>query len=271
MPGMSWPKLLLLSLLAILMGARAANAGADRCLAVAKAPANRLVEQVSVRLAQMAASEVRLTFLGHSTFLIESAAGVRIATDYNDYIRPTAVPDIVTMNRAHNTHYTDFPEPSIRHVLRGWNPDGGPAVHDVSMQDVRVRNVTTNIRRWEGGTFEHGNSIFVFEVAGLCIAHLGHLHHTLTLQQMGLIGQMDVILVPVDGSYTLDIEGMVEVLRALKAPLMIPMHYFSAATLGRFLERVRGSFEIRESPVPTMVLSRQKLPKLPEIIVLPGR
>lgn len=271
MTGTRWPKVLLFVLIASALGTRVANAAADRCLAVAQGPMPRLVEMASVRLAQLAAGEVRLTFLGHSTFLIESAAGVRIATDYNDYIRPAPAPDIVTMNRAHNTHYTDFPDPSIHHVLRGWNPEGGPAMHDVSLQDVRVRNVTTNIRRWEGGTFEHGNSIFVFEIAGLCIAHLGHLHHTLTLQQLGLVGQMDVILVPVDGSYTLDIEGMVEVLKALKAPLMIPMHYFSAFTLGRFLERVRGSFEIKESAVPTLVLSRDKLPKQQEILVLPGR
>ena len=47
-------------------------------------------------------------------------------------------------------------------------------------------------------------------------------------------------MVPVDGNYTLDLDGMVEVLHALKAPLMIPMHYFSAYTLDRFLARVRA-------------------------------
>ena len=47
-------------------------------------------------------------------------------------------------------------------------------------------------------------------------------------------------MVPVDGNYTLDLDGMVEVLHALKAPLMIPMHYFSAYTLDRFLQRVRA-------------------------------
>jgi L-ascorbate metabolism protein UlaG (beta-lactamase superfamily) len=266
----------LLALLSLLtaIGTLAANAHAaaiDRCLAVADIPSPRMVERVSMRLAQLKPTEVRLTFIGHSTFLIETAAGVRIATDYNDYIRPTPAPDIATMNRAHNTHYTDFPDPAIKHVLRGWNPAGGPAVHDLTMLDVRVRNVATNIRRWEGGTFENGNSIFVFEVAGLCIAHLGHLHHTLTLQQLGLIGQMDVVLVPVDGSFTLDVEGMVEVLKALKAPLMIPMHYFSASTLGRFLDRVRGAFEIKESAVPTLLLSRDRLPRQPEILILPGR
>ena len=65
----------------------------------------------SLRLAALAADQVRLTFIGHSTFLIESPKLVRIATDYNDYVRPPMVPDIVTMNHAHTTHYTDRPEP----------------------------------------------------------------------------------------------------------------------------------------------------------------
>src|SRR5260370_42325185 len=49
---------------------------------------------------------VSITFLGHASFLIESPAGVRIVTDYNDAIRAPATPDIVTMNNAHPTHYS---------------------------------------------------------------------------------------------------------------------------------------------------------------------
>ncbi len=249
----------------------ASAAAPDRCLALAQSiPAAQFVQPVSMRLAQQNAYEVRLTFIGHSTFLIESGGGVRIATDYNDYVRPRVVPEIATMNRAHDTHYTNNPEPGIRYVLRGWSPDGGAVQHDVTLGDVRVRNVPTNIRTWDGGTSVYGNSIFVFEIAGLCIAHLGHLHHTLTTQQLAQIGQMDVVLVPVDGSYTLDLEGMVEVLKALKAPLMIPMHYFSSFTLERFLGRVRDSFEVEQRDVPTIVVSRSTLPSTPKIVVLPG-
>ena len=54
----------------------------------------------------------------------------------------------------------------------------------------------------------------MFEVGQLCIAHLGHLHHTLTQQQLNEIGRVDVVMVPVDGTYTLDLEGMVEVVQA---------------------------------------------------------
>ncbi len=214
--------------------------------------------------------EVRLTYVGHSTFLIESPRLVRIATDYNDYVKPPVLPDIVTMNHAHTTHYTEAPDPAIKFVLRGWNEDGSQAAHDISFQDVRVRNVPTNIRDWAGGTERHGNSIFVFEVAQLCIAHLGHLHHTLTKQQLDDIGRLDVVLAPVDGTYTLDLDGMMEVLHALKAPLMIPMHYFSALTLERFLDRARQDWEVAVNETPSIVLSRAKLPKDPKVLVLPG-
>jgi L-ascorbate metabolism protein UlaG (beta-lactamase superfamily) len=107
-------------------------------------------------------------------------------------------------------------------------------------------------------------------MGGLCIAHLGHLHHTLMPKQVGQVGQMDVVLVPVDGSYTLDIPGMVEVLKALRAPLMIPMHYFSEFTLQRFLDAVRGDFDIKTERVPTIVASRATLPSKPQVLVLPG-
>ena len=245
-------------------------AGEDRCIAVANLEAPPLVHKAGVRLAQMKGGEVRIAYVGHSTFLIESMRGVKIATDYNDYVRPAVLPDIATMNRAHTSHYTIAPDPSIQHVLRGWDPAGGAAQHDVTLDDVRVRNIPTNIRDWQGGTQEFGNSIFIFEMGGLCIAHLGHLHHTLSDKQLAQIGQMDVVLVPVDGSYTLDLSGTIEVLKALKAPLMIPMHYFSSFTLDRFLGLAKGQFEIKMHPVPTIVVSRSTLPQQPQVLVLPG-
>ena len=227
-------------------------------------------QPVALRLAALQQDQVRLTYVGHSTFLMESPQLVRIATDYNDYVRPPVLPDIATMNHAHSTHYTLSPDPAIKYVLHGWTDDQKPARIDLQYKDVRVRNVPTNIRSFDGGTERHGNSIFVFEVAKLCIAHLGHLHHTLTQQQLNEIGRVDVVLVPVDGSYTLDLDGMVEVLHALKAPLMIPMHYFSAYTLDRFLQRVRQDWDVEVAEVPSLVVSKANLPPKPKVLVLPG-
>jgi len=215
--------------------------------------------------------QVRITYIGHSSFLIESPQLVRIATDYNDYVRPPVVPDIVTMNHAHTTHFTDHPDPAIKYVLRGWGstPDQ-PARHDITVKDVRVRNVPTNIRDWRGGTERHGNSIFIYETANMCIAHLGHLHHTLNQQQLNEIGRVDVLFVPVDGNLTLDLDGMMEVLGALKAPLMIPMHYFSSYSLDRFLDRARQTWTVETSEIPSLVVSKTSLPTTPKVMVLPG-
>lgn len=262
-----------ITLAAILFLCLATTADAvERCLAVAKGPRLKSdIVRVAARTAQVQANEVRLTFVGHATFLIESPKGIRIATDYNDYVRPDVIPDIATMNRAHDTHFTNFPDPRIRHVLRGWNPDGGAAEHDITDDDVRVRNIATNIRGWDGTTARYGNSIFVFEIADLCIVHLGHLHHTLNPDQIAQIGQVDVLLVPVDGSYTLDLSGMMEVIRDLRAPLMIPMHYFSRFTLDRFLARARETYDIKEADTATLTLTRQMLPARQQILVLPGR
>jgi L-ascorbate metabolism protein UlaG (beta-lactamase superfamily) len=215
--------------------------------------------------------QVRITYIGHSTFLMESPQLVRIATDYNDYVRPPLVPDIVTMNHAHSTHFTDHPDPAIKHVLRGWGPTPDqPARHDITFKDVRVRNVPTNIRDWRGGTERHGNSIFIYETANMCIAHLGHLHHTLSQQQLNEIGRVDVLFVPVDGNYTLDLEGMMEVLQALKAPLMIPMHYFTTYGLSRFLDRARQMWTVETGEIPSLVVSKTSLPTTPKVMVLPG-
>jgi len=225
----------------------------------------------ALRLAALKDGEVRINFIGHSTFLLESPKAVRVATDYNDYVKPRTLPDIVTMNRAHSTHYTNSPEPGIKHVLRGWKDDGSPTDHDVTLQDVRVRSVATNIRDYAGGTQRHGNSIFIFEISNLCIAHLGHLHHTLTQQQLNDIGRVDVVLVPVDGGATLDLEGMIEVLTALKAPLMIPMHFFSSYTLDRFLQRISRDWDVERAEVPSVVVAKHTMPTKPKLLVLPGR
>jgi L-ascorbate metabolism protein UlaG (beta-lactamase superfamily) len=229
------------------------------------------LQPASFHVAALNADQVRITFIGHATFLIESPQLVRIATDYNDYVRPPILPDIITMNHAHDTHYTDHPDPAIKYVLRGWSDvPGQPANWDLTYRDVRVRNVPTNIRDGEGGTERYGNSIFVFEIANLCIAHLSHLHHTLTQEQLDEIGHVDVVMAPVDGFYTLDLDGIMDVLQAMKAPLIIPMHYFGQSVLDRFLDRARKLWDVQTAEVPSTIVSKTTLPKTPEVMVLPG-
>lgn len=239
----------------------------SKCLAVAENLAP--VMRVTFRTAALANNQVRLTFIGHSTFTIESPQGIRVATDYAGWHGTGALPNVVTMNHAHETHYTDYPDPEIRHVLRGWNPKGGWAEHNLTVGDVYIRNVPTNIRRGEfAETEKFGNSIFIFEVSGLCIGHLGHLHHELTAQQLGQIGQLDVVLAPVDGSWTLDYDGMLNVLKELRARLVIPMHIFGS--LDAFVERLQERFEVKVSETSSVILSPATMPKKPQLLILPG-
>ena len=220
--------------------------------------------------ASAAEKHVAIEFLGHASFLIESPQGVRIVTDYNDLIRAPVTPDIVTMNNAHPTHYSNNVEPGVKYVLRGWDPAGGVAAHRLEYRDVKIHSVPTNLR--EGiDTRYNGNSIFVFEVADLCIAHLGHLHHTLTPTHLAELGAIDIVMVPVDGAFTLNQEDMVGVLQQLSPKIAIPMHVFTLATLERFLGRAAEHFKVRQMAEPRILVSRADLPPEPEIIVLPGR
>lgn len=256
----------------------AAQETASRCLAVANMaprimPAAFIAVQDGMERPQAAAVNIR--FLGHSTFLITTPDGVTIATDYNGFAGG-ATPRVVTMNQAHTSHNTDNPDPAIEHVLRGWNPAGGAAEHRLELDDVLIRNVPTDLRSggFGGGgggmRIPDGNSIFIFEVAGLCIGHLGHLHHLLAGEDLAFIGQLDIVMVPVDGGYTMDQSAMVETLQVLKARLILPMHYFGQSTLNGFLTRLGENFAVEMSDGPDVTVSVATLPQTPTVLVLPG-
>jgi L-ascorbate metabolism protein UlaG (beta-lactamase superfamily) len=241
--------------------ARAADAGCRPEMAAA---------QPRVIPASLSDKHIRITFVGHASFLIETPQNVKAVTDYNDYVRASVTPDVATMNKAHSTHYSRNPEPGITHVLPGWNPAGGKADHDVTLLDLRVRNVSTNIRGY-GGTEPDGNSIFIYEHGDLCVVHLGHLHHTLEPAHIRAIGRADIVLVPVDSGYTMDIDGMMEVLTSLSPRVIIPMHFFGQHTLEQFIRTGSDKYVIDRRGTPVAEFSRESLPEKPTMVVLPGR
>lgn len=214
---------------------------------------------------------VAITFLGHASFEITSPSGVRVITDYNGFNIGTRVPDIATMNHAHSTHYTLSPDPRIRHVLHGWAENGVIPRHSLVLQDMRVTNLPTNIRDWGGGGTEaYGNSIFVFESAGLCIAHLGHLHHLLQPTDIDALGRIDVVMVPIDGAWTMSQQDAAAVIEQLQPRIVLPMHYFTRDVLARFLDLVRERYAIDVRDSPSVEISRLALPDRPTVIALPG-
>jgi len=239
----------------------------SNCLAIAEALPRATYVNLTPVQGGVPVGTVRIEYVGHSTFWIESPGGVTIATDFAGWTGNRGTPRVVTMNKAHETHYTDNPDPAIEHVLRGWNPEGGAAQHNVEIGDVLIRNVTTDIRAW-GVPEKDGNSIFIFEVSGLCIGHLGHLHHELGAAHVGWIGRLDVVMVPVDGSYTLPTENMVEVIKMLRARVVLPMHAFGEWSLNRFVSALSKDFAVRRGEMSSLSLSLDTLPATPTVIVL---
>jgi len=214
---------------------------------------------------------VELSFLGHSTFLIRTAANAAAVTDYNGYIRAPFAPDIVTMNRAHNSHYTDVIEPGVKHALRGWMEKGVIPSHNVTVRDLHVTNVATNIREATGDSGWAGNSIFIFKSAGMCIAHLGHLHHRLIPSHAAKVGMVDVLLAPIDDGFTMPHTLLVKVIDDLKPAVVVPMHYGFGGTLESFLALMRAQkFAIRIAKSRTTRFTKATLPRQPTVLVLQG-
>jgi L-ascorbate metabolism protein UlaG (beta-lactamase superfamily) len=244
----------------------------SECLAMANAPPR--ATPVSLHRTAAASDEVAITYGGHSTYYIDTPGGVRIATDWSGAYRIGRLPDVVTMNRAHSTHYTLFPDPRIPHVLHGWSDDGGPARISEKIGDVLIRNVTTDIRRFYGDysgadMIKDGNSIFIFEVAGLCIGHLGHLHVKLDDSHFAAIGRLDILMVPIDGTYTMSLDGVSEITRRLRASVVLPMHRFETP-LEDFMQRIGRDFAIDRRAERTLRISRETLPTTPTVIILDG-
>lgn len=270
--------LLVLPLVLLLSGLSPAQAQetakpASQCQMIAQAVPGAILASLASPALELVQAQadgtVRITYIGHSTFFIETPGGIRIATDYNGWYKPPSLPTVVTMNKAHSSHYTLSPEPGIEHVLHGWRDDGAPADHDVVAGDAYIRNVPTDIRSWGGAMEQNGNSIFIFEIAGLCIGHLGHLHHELTEKQYAEIGRLDILMVPVDGGLTMGAESMSRVVERLRSALILPMHR-RGPPIDRFLSMFDEDFAVSLADTESVEVSIRSLPRQPTILVLKG-
>jgi len=242
----------------------------SRCIAIAETLPHVTYASFAPTPAQtFVDGDVTVTYAGHSTYVIETPGGVRIATDFSGHYGSDPLPRVITMNKAHRTHFTPHPDPAIEHVLPGWNNAGdGPARHRLVVDDVYIRNVPTDIRSW-GALEPDGNSIFIFEVAGLCIGHLGHLHHHLEDEHYGAIGRLDIVMVPIDGGMTLSVGAMSEIAKRLFSSIILPMHRH-ATPIGEFTARMGETFDLKFSEERSFSVSLRSLPRRPTILVLRG-
>ncbi|MFE3835561.1 MBL fold metallo-hydrolase [Pseudogemmobacter sonorensis] len=241
---------------------------ASHCIALARNAPPPLLRHAAFTLP--GEDRVLLRYLNHASFAVVAEDGTVAVTDYTGHIGAADVaPDLVTMNNSHSTHWTAHPDPRIHHVLRGWPEPGQPNVdHRVDLGMMLVRNVPTDARGWGGEVRRDGNSIFIFEVAGLCIGHLGHLHQLPSAEQFAAIGRLDILMVPVDGSVTLGLEDMVAVVRRLRSKVVIPMHWFSRGSLEWFMQEMATDFDVVETGLNEMAFSIGTLPARPTVLVL---
>jgi L-ascorbate metabolism protein UlaG (beta-lactamase superfamily) len=280
------PAIALAAALLAALPAAAQDRRASHCIAIADAtPGLRFIDHAAQhRPTPVPASfraplpddwTVRLNYVAHATFLLETPGGLTAATDFTGFLGATTlIPDVVTMNHAHSTHWTANPDPAIPNVLRGWtDADGPPADHWLDLGEMTIRNVSTDIRsRWDTGVVEKdGNSIFIFEVGGLCIGHLGHLHHEPSEAQYAAIGRLDVVMAPVDGGMTIDLPTLLRMMDRMKSSVVIPMHWFGSTTLDYFLAEMSTGFDIRRPGTSFVELGLRDLPDRPTVIVLEPR
>ena len=257
--------------LAVASTALAQDRRPSHCIAlVQNTPGLSVLWQASHR-DPVAGDHLRITYLDHSMFLIQTEGGTSVVTDYAGYLGATAfLPTAVTMNNGHSTHFTLHPAEGIAHVLEGWGTVDFPQDHHLDLGDMLIRNVHTTARGGGEGRV-NGNSIFVFEAAGLCVGHLGHLHHEPTPAQYAAIGRLDVVMAAVDGGMTLDHTTMVRVMNKLRARVVLPMHWFGRSTLEGFLADMRPGFEVQRPGTSSLTLSLRTLPRQPTVVVLKPR
>jgi L-ascorbate metabolism protein UlaG (beta-lactamase superfamily) len=242
----------------------------SHCIAIADAAPGLAYIQKASFADPVPEFSVRISYIDHSMFLLQTQGGLSVITDYNGWSRGRElVPDVVTMNIGHSTHFTLNPDPAIPNVLEGWGEPGAGIEHHKDLGEMLIRNVTTDIRsRFGSEPWVDGNSIFIFEVEGLCIGHLGHLHHVPTDEQFAALGRLDVVMAAVDGGLTLPTEEIVKIVERLKSSVVIPMHWFGRTTLNQFLAELSDTFIIDRDQGNSYTVSLRNLPSSPTVVVL---
>ena len=206
-----------------------------------------------------------IEWFGHSSFLIHSEARVKIVTDPNFNVTPGIEADAVTVSNDHYTHNNVGAVGGDPLILRGitleqtWNPI------ETRVKDILIVNLPST------RSFDYGqvaNSIFIYEMGSLCIAHLGNIGHLLTPEQERLMRRVDVMMTPIDARLNLGFEDLVRVINQVKPPVVIPMHYDDPAQAELFGSFIQRYYPVREKTESRLVLSRAALPASTEVLVL---
>lgn len=192
-----------------------------------------LVFSIAAPAAAQPAKPFKVRWYGQSFFQIETPTGKKIVTDPHQipaFGRRVVAADIVTISHDHNDHNVPdaIENPKAARIFRGLKEGKGRSDWeriDEKVGGIRVRNLPTYHDN-ENGFSRGKNSVFLFEVEGLRICHLGDIGHELNVDQAKLIGAVDVLMIPVGGTYTINGEQAKKIVEMLKPRLHIfPMHY----------------------------------------------
>ena len=209
---------------------------------------------------------MKIKWLGHSSFAITSDNGTKIITDpyapaeklnYGE-IKESA--DIVTVSHDHFDHNNVA-------AVRG-NPE---VVRETAeIKGLKFKGISTYHDDIHGKR-RGKNTMFCFEVDGVKVCHLGDLGHQLTAEQVAEVGEVDVLLVPVGGFYTIDATVAGKVCDQLKPRVIIPMHFktnkcaFPISGVDEFLQ---GKSNVSQLDASEVEFQAGELPVTTQIIVL---
>jgi len=205
---------------------------------------------------------MKIRWLGHASFLIEGQ-GVRIVTDPYDQIGiefPQVEADVVTSSHDHFDHNAVDKVGGSPAVVRGAGTHRAAGVEFVGIETYHDET---------GGSQRGKNTVFCFELEGIRVCHLGDLGHRLDEATVSEIGRVDILMVPVGGTYTIDAGGAADVVEALKPRVVIPMHFripglaLPISDEGDFTQRFA-----RVERVDELELTPQSLPEEMTVYVL---
>ena len=160
---------------------------------------------------------VKIIWQGHACFKIKGENATIVMDPFKGIglPEPSGPADVVLSSHGHGDHgATELIEGA--QALKEF-------VGETNVAGVPIKGVATFHDTEQGG--QRGkNSVYVVEVDGLRICHLGDLGHPLTSEQVNEIGEVDVLLIPVGGNYTIDAHVATQEVEKLAPKVAIPMH-----------------------------------------------
>ena len=165
---------------------------------------------------------MEIKWLGHSFFLITNSRNIRIAMDpFEDVLgykisRPRA--EVVTVSHNHFDH--DAPR-----MVKGLHPVlKGPVERDI--HKIHFKGIRT-YHDDQKGKLRGENTIFVIQTDELKIVHLGDLGHIPDDKVLSFMEGVNVLFIPVGGTYTIGPRRAKEIVMVLEPDITIPMHYWT--------------------------------------------